>query len=102
MPGVGKLLKQAQKMQRKMEELTQELAKKDIEVSAAGGAVKVRMSLQQELRGIVIDPEFLKEDAVMVQDTLTEAVREALTKSKADSQKAMSEITSGLSLPGMM
>jgi nucleoid-associated protein EbfC len=102
MPGVGKLLKQAQKMQKKMEALTQELSQKDIEISAAGGAVKVRMSLQQELKGIVIDPEFLKEEALVVQDTIAGAVREALAKSKAESQKAMNEITAGLSLPGMM
>ena len=102
MPGVGKLLKQAQKMQKKMEALTQELSQKEIEVSAAGGAIKVRVTLQQELKGLTIDPEFLKEDAKIVQDALTDAIREAFTKSKADSQKAMSEVTAGLSLPGLM
>lgn len=102
MPGVGKLLKQAQKMQKKMEALNQELAQKDIDVSAAGGAVKVKVSLQQELKSIVIDPEFLKEDAKVVQDTITEAVKTALAQSRQQSQQAMSEITAGLNLPGLM
>jgi len=102
MPGVGKLLKQAQKMQKKMEALNQELSQKDIEVSSGGGAVVVKMTLQQELKSIKIDPEFLKEEASVVEDTISEAVRTALTQSKQQSQQAMSEITAGLGLPGMM
>ena len=102
MPGVGKLLKQAQKMQKKMEALNQELAGKQIEVSSGGGAVVVVMTLQQELKAIRIDPEFLKEDAAIVQDTITEAVRSALNQSREQNQKAMSSITAGLGLPGMM
>jgi nucleoid-associated protein EbfC len=102
MPGVGKLLKQAQKMQKKMEELTHELSLKELEVSAGGGAVVVKISLQQELKSIKIDPEFLKEDAKVVEDTITEAVRSALEKSRKESQDAMSGITAGISLPGLM
>jgi nucleoid-associated protein EbfC len=102
MPGVGKLLKQAQKMQKKMEELSHELSLKDIEVSSGGGAVVVRISLQQELKGIKIDPEFLKEDPTVVQDAITEAVKSALEQSRKQSQEAMSSITSGISLPGIM
>jgi len=102
MAGVGTLLKQAQKMQKKMEALNQELADKVIEVSSGGGAVVIQITLQQELKSIKIDPEFLKEEASMVQDTITEAVRSALSKSKEQNQQAMSEITAGLSLPGMM
>lgn len=102
MPGVGKLLKQAQKMQKKMEELTQELSQKEIEVSSGGGAVVVKITLQQEVKAIKIDPEFLKEDAVMVQDTITEAVKTALEQSKKESQAAMSGVTAGISLPGFM
>jgi len=102
MPGVGKLLKQAQKMQKKMEELSHELSLKDIEVSSGGGAVVVKISLQQELKSIRIDPEFLKEDAAVVQDTITEAVKSALEQSRKQSQEAMSGITAGISLPGIM
>jgi nucleoid-associated protein EbfC len=102
MPGVGKLLKQAQKMQKKMEELTQELSQKEIEVSSGGGAVVVKITLQQELKSIKIDPEFLKEEASVVQDTITEAVKSALEQSRKQSQEAMSSITAGINLPGLM
>ena len=102
MPGVGKLLKQAQKMQKKMEELNHELSQKELEVSSGGGAVVVKVTLQQELKSIKIDPEFLKEDAKVVEDTITEAVKSALEKSRKESQEAMSGITAGISLPGLM
>jgi DNA-binding YbaB/EbfC family protein len=102
MPGVGKLLKQAQKMQKKMEELTQELSKKEIDVSSGGGAVVVKITLQQEVKSIKIDPEFLKEDPTMVQDTITEAVKSALEQSRKQSQEAMSSVTAGINIPGLM
>lgn len=102
MAGVGKLIKQAQKIQKKMEALQAELAEKEIEVSSGGGAVTVKVSLQQEVRAISLDPEFLKEEKSFIEETIVEAVREAIAASKAQSEEAMSEITSGFSMPGMM
>jgi len=102
MAGVGKLIKQAQKIQKKMEALQAELAEKEIEVSSGGGAVTVKVSLQQEVRAISLDPEFLKEEKSFVEETIVEAVREAIAASKTQSEEAMSEITSGFSMPGMM
>ncbi|MBN2069212.1 MAG: YbaB/EbfC family nucleoid-associated protein [Opitutales bacterium] len=102
MAGVGKLIKQAQKIQKKMEALQAELAEKEIEVSSGGGAVTVKVSLQQEVRAISLDPEFLKEEKSFIEETIVEAVREAIAASKTQSEEAMSEITSGFSMPGMM
>lgn len=101
MAGVGKILKQAAKMQKRMEALQQELAEREIEVSSGGGAVSVRFSLTQELRALTIDPEFLKEDAVLVSDTIAEAVREGLTKAKADNEAEMNKLTQSMQLPGV-
>lgn len=64
MPGVGKLLKQAQKMQKAMEAVQNELANLEVEGSAAGGAVKAVVSGQGALKSIKLDPEFLKEDEI--------------------------------------
>lgn len=102
MAGVGKLLKQAQRMQKRMEALNEELASKEIEVSSGGGAVVVRITLAQEIKSIKLDPEFLKEEASIVEEALTEAVREAVTKSKEQSQAAMGEVTAGFQMPGFM
>ncbi len=102
MAGVGKLLKQAQKMQKKMDALNQELAQKEIEVTSGGGAVTIRISLQQEVKSLKIDPEFLKEDAQLVEETLLEAIKQAITKSREQQQEAINEVTSGFSMPGLM
>lgn len=102
MAGVGKLLKQAQKMQKKMEELQEELAERELEVSAAGGAVKIVITGQSEFRSLVIDPEFLKEDAEMVQETLLEAVQDAAKQAKDLNEEEMGKVTQGMQLPGMM
>jgi len=102
MAGVGKLIKQAQKMQKKMEALQEELGKQDIEVSSGGGAISIKISLQQEVRSVTIDPEFLKEDKDFIEETLTEAINEALKASKSKSEEAMGEVTSGFQMPGFM
>ena len=58
MPGVGKLLKQAQKMQKKMEVLQEELELKEIEISSGGGAVKIKVNGQKKVIAISFDEEF--------------------------------------------
>lgn len=101
MVGVGKLMKQAAKMQKKMEALQEELGKREIEISAGGGAVTVKVSLQQEVLGIRMDEEFLKEEASVVEETVLEAVRSALQRSKEMSEEAMNELSQSLQIPGM-
>ena len=102
MAGVGKLLKQAQKMQKKMEALQEELAERELEISAAGGAVKIVITAQSEFRALSIDPEFLKEDAEMVQETLLEAIQDAAQQAKELNEEEMGKVTQGMQLPGMM
>jgi len=96
MAGVGKLLKQAQKMQKQMQAVQEELAEKILEVSSGGGAVNIQISGQGEFKGLKIDPEFLKEDAEFVEETLLGAIQEAAEKAKAESEEAMGAITGGM------
>ena len=102
MPGVGKLIKQAQKMQKRMESIQQELAGRVLEVSQGGGAVVVKINGQGELLDLQIDPEFLKEDAAMVQETILAAIRDAIGQARAVSEEAMGSATGGFSLPGLV
>ena len=60
MVGVGKLLKQAQKMQQKMEEAQALLSKEILEVSGGGGAVTIQITGQGEFRGLTLDLGFFK------------------------------------------
>ncbi len=102
MVGLGKVLKQAQKVQKQMEVLQQALAAQEIEVSRGGGAVVVKINLVGEFRSIKIDPEFMKEDPATVEETLLEAVQAAATESKAKNEAEMGKVTAGFNLPGFM
>jgi DNA-binding YbaB/EbfC family protein len=101
MAGVGKLLKQAQKMQRQIEELNQNLAARELDVSAGGGAVQVKISGVGKFLAVKLDPEFLKEDPKIVEETLLNAVQEAATKAKALNDSEMQRISSGFQMPGL-
>src|SRR5271165_6675203 len=68
MAGVGKLLKQAQKMQRSIEALQTQLEAKEFEVASGGGAVKLKVNGAGKFIALTLDPEFLKEDAKLVAD----------------------------------
>jgi hypothetical protein len=101
MAGVGTLMKQAAKMQKKMQALQDELAKQTLEVASGGGAVKITVTLQQEVKALELDEEFLKEDKAFVEETILEAIKEALEQSKAKSEAAMNEIAQSAQMPGL-
>ena len=98
MPGnMNNLMKQAQKMQRQMEESQKELESKEVTAAAGGGAVKVTVSgkkeiVKVELQEEVVDPE----DIEMLQDLIMAATNEALRQIDEISQAQMSQITGGL------
>jgi DNA-binding YbaB/EbfC family protein len=96
MAGVGKLMKQAQKMQKQMEGIQSQLAEQIIEVSSGGGAINIKISAQGEFQAFKIDPEFLKEDAEFIEETLLGAVQEAAAKAKETSEAAMGAVTGGM------
>lgn len=95
-------MKQAAKMQKQMEDLQEELAAKVLEVTSGGGAVTVRINGQGTIQDVDFDPEFLKEDVGFVRETLLEAIKEAQEKAKAESDEAMSAVSGGMNLPGLM
>jgi hypothetical protein len=101
MVGVGKLLKQAQKMQQKMEEAQALLAEETIEVSGGGGAVSVKISGQGEFKDLKLDPEFLKEDAEFVSEAILQAIVDATEQAKKKNDEAMSGLTGGMQMPGL-
>ena len=101
MAGVGKLLKQAQKMQRQMEELQKNLEARELDFSSGGGAVQVKINGSGKFLSLKLDPEFLKEDAKLVADTVLSAVQEASTKAKELNDSEMQRISSAFQMPGM-
>ncbi len=101
MVGVGKLLKQAQKMQQKMEEAQSLLSQELIEVSGGGGAVTVNITGQGEFKGLSLDPEFLKEDPEFVSEAILQAIVDASEQAKKKSDETMSGLTGGMQMPGL-
>lgn len=101
MAGVGKLLKQAQKMQKSIESLQAQLEAKEIDVTTGGGAVKVKINGTGKFLALELDPEFLKEDAKLVSDTLLAAIQDAAKQAKDYNEAEMQKVTSAFQLPGM-
>lgn len=100
MAGVGTLLKQAQKMQRGIEALQAQLAAKEIDVTSGGGAVKIKVNGTGKFLSLVLDPEFLKEDAKVVADTVLSAVQDAAKQAKDYNDAEMQKVTSAFKVPG--
>src|ERR1700758_5565684 len=103
MSSIGKLMKQAQRMQQQMEQIQSELAKRTVEATSGGGAVKVVAKCDGTISSIKIDPQALNpSDAQLVEDMVLTAVNQALSQAKDISNAEMGKVTSGFSLPGLM
>lgn len=102
MAGLGKLMKQAQKMQRGIEALQAQLEAKEIDVTAGGGAVKIKVNGNGKFLSLTLDPEFLKEDAKLVSETVLTAVQDAAKQSKEYNEAEMQKITGAFQMPGLM
>ena len=102
MAGVGKLLKQAQKMQRGIEALQGQLEAKVIDVTAGGGAVKIKINGAGKFLELNLDPEFLKEDPKLISETLLAAVQDAAKQAKEFNDAEMQKVTSTFQVPGFM
>ena len=98
MPGnMTNLMKQAQRMQRQMEETTKELESKEYTANAGGGTVSVTVSGKKEILAVKLSPEVVDpEDIEMLEDLIVAAANEALRQMEADSTEAMSRLTGGL------
>ena len=96
------LLKQAQDMQRRMQEAERALAERTLEGSAGGGVVKAYVNGNQELQKIEIDKAAVDpDDVATLEDLVTGAVRQALIASKQLREQETAKITGGMNLPGL-
>ena len=98
MPGnMNNLMKQAQRMQRQMEETTAALEEKEVTAAAGGGAVEVTVSGKKEVIKVKLAPEAVDPDDIeMLEDLIMAAVTEALRKMEEMTQSEMAKITGGL------
>ncbi|EMS80421.1 MULTISPECIES: YbaB/EbfC family nucleoid-associated protein [Desulfotignum] len=102
MKNMNNMMKQAQKLQKKMLQAQEELATKTVEASAGGGMVKVVANGGQKIESIVLEKEVVDPDDVeMLQDLVMAAVNDALKKSQEMMSAEMSKLTGGMNIPGL-
>ena len=103
MSSIGKLMKQAARMQQQMEQAQVALAARTVEATSGGGAVRVTATCDGSLASIKIDPAAVTAaDLQMLEDMVLTAANQALSQAKKISTEEMGKVTQGLSLPGMM
>ena len=98
MPGnMNNLMKQAQRMQRQMEEKSKEFEDKEWEATAGGGAVTVRVSGKKEILSVKLTEEVVDPDDIeMLEDLIVAATNEALRKWEEENAQMMQQLTGGL------
>lgn len=98
MANLNKLLKEAQKMQEKIQE---EIKSLEIEVSSGGGMVTVKMSGEKKVLSLKIDPSIISSgDKEMLEDLIAAAINEASMRVDEAIESKVGGMTKGLGLPG--
>ena len=102
MNNMNTMMKQAQKLQKKMMQTQAELATKTVEASSGGGMVKVIANGGQKIESIIFEKEIIDpEDIEMLQDLVLAAVNDALNKAQEMVSAEMGKLTGGLNIPGL-
>src|SRR5438046_3513480 len=103
MSSVGKLMKQAARIQRQMEAAQAQLAARTVEATSGGGVVKVVAKCDGSIASVKIDPQAINPaDAQLLEDMILTAANQALAQAKEISTAEMGKATAGFSLPGIM
>ncbi len=101
--GMGDIMKQAQKMQEKMQKIQDELADLQVEASSGGGMVTVVANGKQEILEVRIDKQVVDpEDVEMLEDLVVAAVNQAMAKAQELANDEMGKAAGGMlgNLPG--
>jgi len=103
MSSIGKLMKQAARMQQQMEKVQADLAQRTIEATSGGGAVKVTAKCDGTIASIKIDPQAINpDDAQLLEDLIVTAANQALSQARDIANSEMGKVTSGMQIPGLM
>ena len=101
--GMNELMRQASRLQRKIEQRKQELKSEEVSAGAGNDQVKVTVNGARELVKIEIAPELVKaEDLSMVQDLIVAATNAALTKAQEMVDAELEKVTKGIKMPGIL
>jgi DNA-binding YbaB/EbfC family protein len=102
MSSIGKMMKQAQRMQQQMEEVQAQLAARTVDATSGGGAVKVTAKCDGTIASIKIDPQALNPaDAQLLEEMIQTAANQALGSAREIANTEMGKITAGFNIPGL-
>ena len=100
--GMNNLMKQAQRMQRQMEEQQKALETEEFQATSGGGAVSVTVTGNKKIKELVLSKDAVDPDDVeMLQDMIVAAINEAFDQVDAKSAEAMGKMTGGMGLGGL-
>lgn len=96
---LGNIMKEAQKMQQRMQEAQKQLSQLVVKGVSGGGLIEVEMNGRHEVNKIKISKSLMEEDVEMMEDLVTAAFNDAARKVEQASKQKISELTAGLNIP---
>jgi|SRR5580692_5254248 DNA-binding YbaB/EbfC family protein len=101
--GMNELMRQAARMQRKIDQLKTELKERELTVEGLGGKVKVVVTLGRAVKRIEIDKDTLKtEDVDLVLDGVCAAITQGIEQADKQMEAELEKVTGGVKIPGMV
>ena len=101
--GMSEMLRQAQRMQRKIDDAKTRLKDTELTVEGLGGKVKVTVTLGRSVKRIEIDPETLKsEDRDLVLDGVCAAINQGIEQADKQMEAELEKVTGGVKIPGVV
>ncbi|KTC87311.1 MULTISPECIES: YbaB/EbfC family nucleoid-associated protein [Legionella] len=96
---LGNLMKEAQKMQQRMQEAQEQLSRLIVEGESGGGMVKVKMNGRHDVIELKINKTLMEEDVEMIEDLTAAAFNDAVRRVEKASKEKISQLTAGLNIP---
>lgn len=94
---LNNLMKEAQKMQQRMQEAQKQLS--ELRVTGQAGGVRAEMNGRHEVIKITLNPSLLEEDVEMLEDLIAAAINDGVRKIEKASQEKIAQLTAGLNIP---
>lgn len=96
---LGNLMKEAQKMQQRMQDAQQQLIQLIVTGESGGRKVQIKMNGRHDALEVIINPALMDEDVEIMQDLVCAAINDAVRKIEKVSKEKIAELTAGLNLP---
>jgi nucleoid-associated protein EbfC len=101
--GMNELMRQAARLQRRVDQCKKEVADKEVTATAVGDKVKATATYAGKLARVEIDPDFLKSEGIdLALDGVVAAVNAALEQAEKAMEAELEKVTGGVKIPGMM